>query len=184
VIAECLAGLRSDLSWQSSTRDGRLKQMTRANVETNKGTVVIEFFDDATPNTVKNFVSLAERGFYDGVVFHRVVKDFVVQGGDPQGTGTGGPGYRIVDETKGNPVQKHVLGAISMANAGPDTNGSQFFIVLNPESCRHLDGKHTVFGKVVEGMDVVQRIVQGDRMTSVNITEKSERIENHVLQKL
>ncbi|MFX1538399.1 MAG: peptidylprolyl isomerase [Promethearchaeota archaeon] len=157
--------------------------MTKATLETNKGTIVIEFYDDETPNTVKNFVSLADSGYYNGVKFHRVISDFVVQGGDPTGTGSGGPGYKIADETKG-PKQKHILGAISMANAGPNTNGSQFFIVLNPNSCKHLDGKHTVFGKVIEGMDVVQNIRQGDKMTKVTISEKTAKIENHVLKKL
>ncbi|MFX1254777.1 MAG: peptidylprolyl isomerase [Promethearchaeota archaeon] len=157
--------------------------MTKATLETNKGTITVEFYDDETPNTVKNFVSLADAGYYDGVTFHRVISDFVVQGGDPTGTGSGGPGYRIADETKG-PKQKHILGAISMANAGPNTNGSQFFLVLNPNNCKHLDGKHTVFGKVIEGMDVVQNIRQGDKMTKVTISEKSTKIQNHVLKKL
>lgn len=157
--------------------------MTKAKVETNKGTFVIEFFDEHVPNTVKNFVELAKSGYYDGVKFHRVIPDFVVQGGDPTGTGRGGPGYKIADEFD-NPVQKHVLGAVSMANAGPNTNGSQFFIVLNPANCAHLDGRHTVFGKVVEGMDVVNSIKQGDHMTKVTILEESDIIKNHTLQKL
>ena len=157
--------------------------MTKAIMETNKGTIEIEFFDEHTPNTVKNFVLLAQSHYYDGVSFHRVIPDFVVQGGDPTGSGSGGPGYKIADEVD-NPVQKHVLGGLSMANAGPNTNGSQFFIVLNPNSCKHLDGKHTVFGKVVAGMDVVNKIVQGDKMISVTIEDESDFIKNHRLIKL
>jgi len=157
--------------------------MTKAKVETNKGTFTIEFFDDQTPNTVKNIVSLAQSGFYNGVKFHRVIPDFVVQGGDPTGTGGGGPGYQIADEVD-NPVQIHVLGALSMANSGPNTNGSQFFIVLNPNSCKHLNDKHTVFGKVVDGMNVVNRINQGDHMIKVTVEEESDLIKNHQLKKL
>ncbi|MHA1303934.1 MAG: peptidylprolyl isomerase [Candidatus Heimdallarchaeaceae archaeon] len=157
--------------------------MTKAIIETNKGTFEIDFFDEHTPNTVKNFVQLAQSGYYNDVTFHRVIKDFVVQGGDPTGTGRGGPGYRFADEVD-NPVQKHVLGAVSMANAGPNTNGSQFFIVLNPDNCKHLDGKHTVFGKVSKGMDVVDKLVQGDKMLTVTIEEVSDIIKNHELVKL
>ncbi len=157
--------------------------MTKAKVETNKGTFTIEFFDDQTPNTVKNIVSLAQSGFYNGVKFHRVIPDFVVQGGDPTGTGGGGPGYQIADEVD-NSVQIHVLGALSMANSGPNTNGSQFFIVLNPNSCKHLNNKHTVFGKVVDGMNVVNKINQGDHMIKVTVEEESDIIKNHQLKKL
>lgn len=157
--------------------------MTKAKVETNKGTFTIEFFDDQTPNTVKNVVSLAQSGFYNGVKFHRVIPDFVVQGGDPTGTGGGGPGYQIADEVD-NSVQIHVLGALSMANSGPNTNGSQFFIVLNPNSCKHLNNKHTVFGKVVDGMNVVNKINQGDHMIKVTVEEESDLIKNHQLKKL
>ncbi|MCE7740765.1 MAG: peptidylprolyl isomerase [Candidatus Heimdallarchaeota archaeon] len=157
--------------------------MTKAKVETNKGTFTIEFFDEQTPNTVKNIVSLAQSGFYNGVKFHRVIPDFVVQGGDPTGTGGGGPGYQIADEVD-NPIQIHVLGALSMANSGPNTNGSQFFIVLNPNSCKHLNDKHTVFGKVVDGMNVVNRINQGDHMIKVTVEEESDLIKNHQLKKL
>ena len=152
-------------------------------METNKGTIEIEFFDEHTPNTVKNFVLLAQSNYYDGVTFHRVIDEFVVQGGDPTGTGRGGPGYRIADEVD-NPVQQHVLGALSMANAGPNTNGSQFFIVLNPSNCKHLNGKHTVFGKVTKGMDIVNKINQGDKMVSVTIENESDTILNHNLIKL
>lgn len=157
--------------------------MTIANVETNKGTFKIDFYDDATPNTIKNFVTLAEKGFYDGVTFHRVIADFVIQGGDPTGSGSGDPGYKIADEFN-NDKQFHKLGALSMANSGPNTNGSQFFVVLNPNNCKHLNNKHTVFGIVTEGMNVVNNIKQGDKMVKVTISDKSEKIANHDLKKL
>ena len=157
--------------------------MTKAIVKTNKGTFEIEFYDEQTPNTTKNFVMLAKKGFYNGVKFHRVIPDFVVQGGDPTGTGRGGPGYKFADELN-NDVQHHNLGAVSLANAGPNANGSQFFIVLNPKNCKHLDGKHTVFGRVIKGMDVVNIILQGDTMLEVSIVEESDIIKNHVFQKL
>ena len=137
-------------------------------VETTRGTVVIRLEPKHAPKTVNNFVFLARQGFYDGVVFHRVIAGFVVQGGDPTGTGRGGPGYRFEDETVGNPL-KHGTCVLSMANAGPNTNGSQFFITLGPQP--HLDGKHTVFGAVTEGRDIVLAIRQGDAMKSVAIRE-------------
>jgi peptidyl-prolyl cis-trans isomerase B (cyclophilin B) len=136
----------------------------RAVMRTNKGNVVLELYPEHAPKTVNNFVFLANQGYYDGVSFHRVIPGFVVQGGDPTGTGRGGPGYQFEDETKGNPLE-HETKVISMANAGPNTNGSQFFITLEPQP--HLNGKHTVFGKVVEGAEVVDRIDQGDTMNEV-----------------
>jgi len=157
--------------------------MTKAKMKTSKGLIEIKFYDEATPNTVKNFVSLAEDGFYDGLTFHRIVPDFVIQGGDPKGDGTGGPGYKIADEFD-NDKQQHVLGALSMANAGPNTNGSQFFIVLNPGNCKHLNGKHTVFGKVTNGMKTVNNIEQGDAIKNVTILNKSETIKQYELEKL
>jgi peptidyl-prolyl cis-trans isomerase B (cyclophilin B) len=138
----------------------------RATIETNRGTIVLELFPEYAPKTVNNFVFLAREGFYDGVAFHRVISDFMVQGGDPTGSGRGGPGYRFEDEFKGNPL-RHERGVISMANAGPGTNGSQFFITHGPQP--HLDGRHTVFGKVATGQDVVDSIEQGDRMVKVTI---------------
>jgi peptidyl-prolyl cis-trans isomerase B (cyclophilin B) len=137
-------------------------------METNKGTITIELYPQHAPLTVNNFVFLAREGFYDGVVFHRVIKDFVIQGGDPTGSGSGGPGYRFADETMGNPL-KHGEGMLSMANAGPNTNGSQFFITHKPQP--HLDGRHTVFGKVTDGMNVVNSIQQGDKMLKVTAQE-------------
>ncbi len=133
--------------------------------DTDRGPIKVELYPDKAPLTVANFVNLAGRGFYDGLDFHRVIADFMVQGGCPQGTGTGGPGYKFEDET-GNGV-KHERGVLSMANAGPDTNGSQFFITHVATSW--LDGKHTVFGKVVEGLEAVDRIQQGDGLKSVKI---------------
>ena len=140
----------------------------RATIATDRGDIVLDLSAEHAPKTVNNFVVLARDGFYDGLTFHRVIPNFMIQGGDPQGTGTGGPGYKFEDETSGNPL-KHETGVISMANAGPNTNGSQFFITHAPQS--HLDGRHTVFGKVTQGQDVVDAIRQGDTMTSVTIEE-------------
>jgi len=140
-------------------------------METNRGTLELELYPQYAPITVNNFVFLSEQGFYDGVSFHRVIDNFVVQGGDPTGTGRGGPGYRFEDEVVGNPL-KHETGVISMANAGPNTNGSQFFITHAPQS--HLDGKHTVFGKIVEGQDVIYAIRTGDEMIAVTVEQAVE----------
>jgi cyclophilin family peptidyl-prolyl cis-trans isomerase len=126
----------------------------QATFETNRGTIVAELYDEDAPKTVANFVELAGKGFYDGLIFHRVIPDFMIQGGCPQGTGTGGPGYQFEDEINEHRV---VRGALAMANAGPNTNGSQFFIVT-ADACPWLDGKHTVFGQVTGGMDVVDQI--------------------------
>jgi len=125
-------------------------------MQTNQGAIEIELFDDDAPKTVENFKKLANDGFYDGVIFHRVIPDFMIQGGDPTGTGTGGPGYQFEDEFNDHKVER---GALAMANAGPNTNGSQFFIVT-AEATPWLDGKHTVFGKVTSGMEVVDTIEQ------------------------
>ena len=130
--------------------------------------IIIELYEEAAPGTVANFEKLANEKFYDGVTFHRVIPGFVAQGGDPTGTGAGGPGYSIKCETEGNP-HKHVAGSLSMAHAGKDTGGSQFFLVHEPQP--HLDGVHTVFGQVTEGMDVVLRIKQGDVLKSVVVEE-------------
>lgn len=150
-----------------------------ATVKTNIGTVKIKFFTKDAPKTVNNFVALARKGFYDGLIFHRVIKGFMIQGGDPEGTGTGGPGYQFEDEINSN---KHFRGSLSMANAGPNTNGSQFFIVT-AQSTPHLDELHTVFGEVVEGMETVDKIeavqtnaankpVETMKMIKVTISEK------------
>jgi peptidyl-prolyl cis-trans isomerase B (cyclophilin B) len=143
--------------------------MKVATFDTDKGTIRIELFDDKTPKTVANFEKLVAKKFYDGLVFHRVIPDFMVQGGCPDGRGTGGPGYKFEDEF--HPTLKHDgPGVLSMANAGPNTNGSQFFIthVATP----WLDGKHSVFGKVIEGQDVVDKIKQGDTMKTVTVTQE------------
>jgi peptidyl-prolyl cis-trans isomerase B (cyclophilin B) len=140
----------------------------RVEIDTEKGPIKLELYPGHAPKTVNNFVFLARQGFYDEVTFHRVIDDFVIQGGDPTGTGRGGPGYQFEDETAGNPL-KHETGVISMANAGPNTNGSQFFITLSPQP--HLNGRHTVFGKVVQGQDVVESIQQGDRILAVRVEE-------------
>lgn len=144
------------------------KKKYTATIQTDRGDIVIELAPQHAPKTVNNFVFLARDGFYDGVTFHRVISDFMIQGGDPTGTGRGGPGYRFEDETRANPL-RHAEKVISMANAGPNTNGSQFFITHSPQP--HLDGKHTVFGKVTSGQDVVDAIRQGDVMNKVVITE-------------
>jgi peptidyl-prolyl cis-trans isomerase B (cyclophilin B) len=140
----------------------------RATIETDRGTIEIDLFAEHAPTTVNNFVFLAREGFYDGVTFHRVIPNFMIQGGDPTGTGRGGPGYTFKDEFSGNPY-RHETGSLSMANAGPNTNGSQFFITHAPQP--HLDGRHTVFGKVTSGQEVVDAIQQGDSMRSVTIHE-------------
>src|ERR687893_262391 len=132
--------------------------MSQATLHTNHGDIVVDFFDDDAPKTVENFRKLAAEGFYDGLSFHRVIKDFMIQGGCPEGTGTGGPGYTFEDEFNDHKV---VRGALAMANAGPNTNGSQFFIVTT-EAAPWLDGKHTVFGRVTDGMDVVDEISATD----------------------
>jgi peptidyl-prolyl cis-trans isomerase B (cyclophilin B) len=137
-------------------------------IETNRGTIELTLYPAHAPQTVNNFVFLAQQGFYDGVKFHRVIEDFMIQTGDPTGTGRGGPGYRFADECKGNPL-KHERCVISMANAGPNTNGSQFFITHVPTP--HLNGKHTVFGKVTKGQDVVDAIRQGDVMEKVTVAD-------------
>ena len=144
------------------------KRKYTATFKTSRGEIVCDLFAAEAPKTVNNFVFLAREKFYDGTVFHRVIADFMIQGGDPTGTGRGGPGYRFEDEFKGNP-HKHQVGSLSMANAGPNTNGSQFFITHVVTS--HLDGKHTVFGKVVKGQEVVNAVQGGDELTSVTITE-------------
>ncbi|HEU5009826.1 MAG TPA: peptidylprolyl isomerase [Gaiellaceae bacterium] len=133
--------------------------MTHATLHTSEGPIEIELYPDDAPKTVENFTKLASDGFYDGLAFHRVIPDFMIQGGCPKGDGTGGPGYTFEDESSGHPVAR---GALAMANAGPDTNGSQFFIVT-ADACPWLDGKHTVFGQVSSGQDVVDRISLVDR---------------------
>jgi len=156
---------------------------TKIKIQTEHGDIIAELWGDDAINTVKNFITLAKSGYYDGLTFHRVVDDFVIQGGDPTGTGSGGPGYAIPCETRGQ-RQMHKIGAFSMAHAGRDTGGSQFFIALNEQNTKHLNGRHTVFGQTIEGLDVIQKIKQGDKMLKVEVLEVDPAIENHKLQKL
>lgn len=144
-----------------------LNKKYTATIKTAKGDIVLELYPKDAPVTVNNFVSLARKGFYNGLTFHRVIPGFMAQGGDPNGNGTGGPGYKFQDEFS---QRKHITGALSMANSGPNTNGSQFFICYAPQP--HLDGKHTVFGQCIAGMDVLNKLVNGDKMIEVIITEQ------------
>jgi peptidyl-prolyl cis-trans isomerase B (cyclophilin B) len=137
--------------------------VTKAEIKTEKGTMKVEFYDEDAPNTVANFVKLSKEGYYDGLTFHRVIPNFVVQGGCPNGDGRGGPGYTIDCELDGG-NQYHDRGVLSMAHAGRNTGGSQFFICHSRDNTAHLDGNHTCFGKVVEGMDVIDNIRQGDKI--------------------
>lgn len=148
-----------------------LNTMKYAIIETEKGTMKAELYSQETPGTVANFVKLAENGFYDGLNFHRVIPEFVIQGGCPSGRGDGGPGYTIKCETSAQ-KQYHDRGVLSMAHAGKDTGGSQFFICLSRINTQHLDGMHTCFGKVVEGIDVIEDIRQGDKILSIKIVEE------------
>ncbi|MBS4057666.1 MAG: peptidylprolyl isomerase [Bacteroidetes bacterium] len=144
--------------------------MKKATFETEKGTMVLELYEDDAPGTVANFVKLSNNGFYNGLTFHRVIPNFVIQGGCPKGDGTGGPGYNIKCELKGE-KQYHDRGVISMAHAGRDTGGSQFFICHSRQNTAHLDRNHTVFGKVIENVEVVDKIRQGDKIISITISE-------------
>ncbi len=145
--------------------------MTYAIFETEKGTMKCELFAEETPIAVTNFIDLSEHGFYDGLTFHRVIPDFVIQGGCPRGDGTGGPGYTIKCETSA-PRQYHDRGVLSMAHAGRNTGGSQFFICHSRNNTSHLDGRHTCFGQVIEGLDVIDDIRQGDKILSVKIVRE------------
>ena len=146
-----------------------VKKRYVATLSTSKGDVVIELYPELAPKTVNNFVFLIRQGFYDGVTFHRVIDSFMTQGGDPTGTGRGGPGYKFEDEFAGNTLQ-HQAGALSMANAGPNTNGSQFFLVHSRESTAHHDGRHTVFG-LTKDMDIVLGLRQGDQIIKASVVE-------------
>ena len=143
--------------------------MTTAEIHTDKGTMKVEFYDE-TPIAAANFIKLAKSGFYDGLKFHRVIPDFMIQGGCPDGTGGGGPGYSIKCETK-NGNQRHDRGVMSMAHRGKDTGGSQFFICHSRNNTAHLDGVHTCFGKVTEGLDIIDQIRQGDKITKIIVHE-------------
>ena len=173
VVGAALAGCNNKTTTTSNEpkreeKTAMAEPLPQVTIETTKGKIVLELAEDDAPNTVANFINLAEKGYFDGLLFHRVIPNFMIQGGDPTGTGTGGPGYLIADEF--SPKLKHARGVISMANAGPNTGGSQFFIthVATP----HLDGKHAVFGKVTSGMEVVDAIQQGDKMVKVTVDRK------------
>lgn len=142
----------------------------QAIIDTEKGTMKVDLYDEATPKTVQNFVKLSKEGFYDGLTFHRVIPDFVIQGGCPKGNGTGGPGYAIDCETEGD-KQYHDRGVLSMAHAGRNTGGSQFFICHSRTNTSHLDGVHTCFGKVVDGIDIVDQITVGDKINKITIED-------------
>jgi peptidyl-prolyl cis-trans isomerase B (cyclophilin B) len=145
--------------------------MLKAEMITDKGTMLIEFFEQDAPIAVNNFITLAKKGFYDGLIFHRVIPNFMVQGGDPTGTGAGGPGYKIQCELTGN-NQYHDKGVLSMAHAGRNTGGSQFFICHNRSNTQHLDRNHTCFGKVVEGLEIIDELRQGDKIQKINVIEE------------
>ncbi|MEM8888901.1 MAG: peptidylprolyl isomerase [Bacteroidota bacterium] len=145
--------------------------MSKADIVTAKGTMKVEFYDKDAPNTVANFLKLSKEGFYDGLTFHRVIPDFVIQGGCPNGTGTGGPGYKIDCELDGD-NQYHDSGVLSMAHAGRNTGGSQFFVCHNRQNVAHLDRNHTCFGKVVEGQEVIDAIQAGDKIEKIVVTEE------------
>lgn len=144
--------------------------MSTAEIHTSKGVMKVKFYEEDAPNTVANFIKLSKSGFYDGLTFHRVIPDFVIQGGCPLGTGAGGPGYTIKCELDGN-NQYHDRGVLSMAHAGRDTGGSQFFICHNRQNTAHLDRRHTCFGKVYEGLDVIDKIRQGDEIEKITIVD-------------
>ena len=149
------------------------EKLPKIQIQTERGNMTIEMFEDEAPNTVANMISLIQKGYYNGLNFHRVIPDFMIQGGCPHGTGTGGPGYDFDDECA--PDRRHdSAGVLSMANSGPGTNGSQFFITHGPTP--HLDGKHTVFGKVTEGQEVVDEIKQGDVMQTVVVLQKRDHV--------
>jgi len=144
--------------------------MKTAEIHTDKGVMRVEFYEADAPNTVENFCKLAKSGYYDNTTFHRVIPDFVVQGGDPTGTGTGGPGYSIKCELTGS-NQYHDKGVLSMAHRGRDTGGSQFFICHNRQNTQHLDRNHTCFGKVTEGIEIIDQIRQGDKVLKITVSE-------------
>ena len=150
-----------------------LEGLPQIQIQTERGNMTIEMFEDDAPNTVANMISLIEKGYYDGLNFHRVIADFMIQGGCPEGSGTGGPGYNFDDEFTAERRHDNA-GVLSMANAGPRTNGSQFFITHGPTP--HLDGKHTVFGKVTDGLEVVNEIQQGDFMDKVVVLQKRDHV--------
>jgi peptidyl-prolyl cis-trans isomerase B (cyclophilin B) len=164
VLAFCSASMAG--GGRQFTRDYSKTKQIFAEIKTHEGTMKLELYFKDAPNTVANFIHLSDSGFYKGLIFHRIIEGFMAQGGDPQGDGTGGPGWNIDDEPN---KRKHEAGTLSMANSGPNTSGSQFFICHMPQT--HLDGRHTIFGKIVSGFDVVTRLERGDPIQEVKITE-------------
>lgn len=162
---------RQSKTIKSKSGDYAKNQMKKAIISTEKGAMKVEFFEKDAPNTVKNFIDLTEKGFYNGLTFHRVIPDFVIQGGCPNGTGAGGPGYSIDCELDGD-NQYHDRGVLSMAHAGRNTGGSQFFICHSRTNTAHLDRRHTCFGKVVEGLEVIDLIRQGDKILKIEVIEE------------
>ena len=162
---------RQSKTIKSKSGDYAKNQMKKAIISTEKGAMKVEFFEKDAPNTVKNFIDLTEKGFYNGLTFHRVIPDFVIQGGCPNGTGAGGPGYSINCELDGD-NQYHDRGVLSMAHAGRNTGGSQFFICHSRTNTAHLDRRHTCFGKVVEGLEVIDLIRQGDKILKIEMIEE------------
>jgi peptidyl-prolyl cis-trans isomerase B (cyclophilin B) len=191
-LSSYLAGAKDYVEWwkaETLLRDAETKadNLPRLRLETSRGVIVVELFENEAPNTVANFIDLADRQFFDGTKFHRVIPDFMVQGGDPNSRnddpkddGKGGPGYAIADELPEGKFRRHFRGSLAMANSGPDTNGSQFYIAARPTG--HLDGKHTVFGRVLDGMDVVDKTEQGDTLLSVTILRKRDHPYRPVLK--
>ena len=171
-VAALCSALASLTLPASSVRAEDAADLPQVQLKTNKGEILIELYEDEAPNTVANFVNLVEKGFYDGLKFHRVIEGFMAQGGDPTGSGSGGPGYRIKCECVRKDHRKHARGVISMAHAGKDTGGSQFFITF--DKTPHLDGKHTVFGHVIKGMDVVDKLRKGDVILEASVVEKRD----------
>lgn len=166
------AAVSPALAQDKKADDKDKKKLPQILLKTSKGEILLELYEDEAPNTVANYVSLVEKGFYDGLKFHRVIPDFMAQGGDPKGSGSGGPGYHIKCECVRKDHRKHDRGVISMAHAGPDTGGSQFFITFR--ATPHLDGKHTVFGHVIKGMDVVDQLKNGDVIEKATVKQKRD----------
>jgi len=174
----CLAGVSTAYAEdkpaekETAKKENAKEKLPQVLLKTSKGDILLELYEDEAPNTVANFVNLVEKGFYDGLKFHRVIAGFMAQGGDPKGNGTGGPGYHIKCECTRKDHHKHERGVISMAHAGPNTGGSQFFITF--EATPHLDGKHTVFGHVIKGLDVVDKLKQGDVIEKATVKQKRD----------
>lgn len=174
ITTTALLAMMLAASFAQAAETGQKKDLPQVSLQTSQGELILELYEDEAPNTVANFITLVESGFYDGLKFHRVIDDFVAQGGDPAGNGTGGPGYRIACECTRPDHHKHARGSLSMAHAGKDTGGSQFFIVYAPQP--HLDGKHTVFGRVVSGMEHADKFSRqgSDKIVKAKVIRKRD----------